>query len=913
MDLRGFLDRVLPPTGNSYFGAAINGNKKLQQTKLNSIESLERFIKANMRNDVYYATGTYDNKRDSKSAQLKKTFYIDIDCGAESAKYPDKKTAITELLAFSKNCFIKPNLIVDSGGGLHAYWVLDKAIQPARWSRNAEALKRLCADNNLKADPSPTADVARILRAPFSLNYKNAEHPRHAKIIFESDRDYTIDQIELKLSTINSQPFLSLAVNNDDLFVNQTLHLPKLASRMIEQCPMFADALATGGKDVPEMLWVQQLHVLAFCDDGANYAHEISKLYTGYAQAETQLKWNQRVQAREKAGPTLCNTFNKYSPHCVTCAHRGLISTPLQLGVDRDPFLPHPYDQDEKGVFILEEEKDDMGMARYKKVRVVSYQLHEFNMLQSPGKTTLTFSAKVGKRRALHVEIDYADIMDRRTCVGVLSGKHVIISDNEYNGFRNLMSAWTKRMQEVKASSQKSWDKLGWTEDHGFVMPDFVIMPNDRREPNFTADKVLADIYTPKGERDAWVALSHAITAQKRHAITTMILTSFAAPLMKWVRDSSAVVSFVSSKSGTGKSTAMQIAQAVWGNPKLGINQLNDTHASILKKISFLNNLPAYWDEIRIGENTFDFMSMMFQMTGGKERTRLTANIEMRDSGSWNTMLVTASNSSLADYAETTSPDSEAGRARIFEIEVPKLEINEINAMINQKMLLLNTNYGHIGEEYAQYLVDHHAVIEALINNIYEKMTKKLMHDSSERFWVATVSVLVVAAMLTTKLGLTKLDVNDYTKWIMAQMEEQRAESMSNFGTETERALDVLYSFMQRHRTQTAVFEHLPGAEGVGQLFYTPLIGEIVASIATVDCTIRVNYALFRRWIQDNKMGSMKLIMKELKEIGAWDKRTRLTGGVGNALDHDRTRCVELILPPALIKQLGDGSTDFED
>ena len=910
MDLRGFLNRVLPPTGNSYFGAAINGNKKLQQTRLNSIAALEQYIKSNIRNDVYFATGTYNGKRDSKSTEQKKAFYLDVDCGVGD-KYPDKQTAARELLSFCANNFVKPTLIVDSGGGLHAYWVLDDPIPLARWVRSAEALKRLCIEHGFKADPTPTADAARIMRAPFSMNYKNAANPRFSKIIFEQADDYTVEQIEAKLITAGGS-VLALAVNNDDLFANNLAAQPRSATRMVEHCPMFADAIQTGGAGLPEMLWAQQLHVLAYCDDGEDYAHAISKGYEGYAFAETQIKWNQRLAAKDKAGPTLCSTFSKFTPLCASCPHNGFVTTPLQLGTERDPTIPYPFDQDDRGVFYQSEEKDERGLVHLTRRPVFDYRIEGFDVVYGSEATVITFDAKPKGKPAHHVEIDYADLMEKRNCIAKLSSYHVIISDNEYNGFRNLMSAWTKRMQAAKVAS-KSWSKLGWSDEGGFVLGETVILPNNKRQSNFHPDKQLVQMYEIKGERDPWVDLSKLLTRQHRHAIDALLMTSFASPLLRWTRDPSAVMAFVSAKSGSGKSTAMQLAQAVWGSPKKGINQLDDTHASVLKKISFANNLPAYWDEIRAKTDVDRFLSMIFQMTGGKERSRLSANVELRETGSWSTILTVASNESIADHAEYAAKDTEAGRVRVFEITVPTITETEMDRSINSKMIEVASNYGVVGEEYAKFLVDNQEAVGGIVTKLYEKLSVDLLRDNSERFWLTSVTVLLAAAMLTNKLNLTEIDLSSFKAWLVEQMESQRRESSDAFGSGPDHAIEVVLSFLNKFRSQVLVCERLPTKTGVGRTINTPVNNEIVATIATLDNGIRIKYDLFRQWMYDNTLGSPSMVINELKlAYNAQDKRANLTGGAGFTLNHNRTRVIELRLDPILVQSLDPGSV-FEE
>jgi len=63
----------------------------------------------------------------------------------------------------------RPSMIVDSGGGRHAYWALAEPL-PARWAKQAN--RRIARE--LGADMRAT-DATRILRPPSTLSYKYGE------------------------------------------------------------------------------------------------------------------------------------------------------------------------------------------------------------------------------------------------------------------------------------------------------------------------------------------------------------------------------------------------------------------------------------------------------------------------------------------------------------------------------------------------------------------------------------------------------------------------------------------------------------------------------------------------------------------------------------------------------------------
>jgi hypothetical protein len=76
--------------------------------------------------------------------------------------------------------------------------------------------------------------------------------------------------------------------------------------------------------------------VLAYCEDGDDFAHARGSLHSKYSFEETQREldgWRRKAD-----GATRCETFNKKSPGiCETCPHWGKINSPIGLGIRQNP------------------------------------------------------------------------------------------------------------------------------------------------------------------------------------------------------------------------------------------------------------------------------------------------------------------------------------------------------------------------------------------------------------------------------------------------------------------------------------------------------------------------------------------------------------------------------------------------
>ena len=104
------------------------------------------------------------------------------------AKTYGSKEAIQEHIATAT--FPEPSVIIDSGGGLHGYWLLDQpyVIETDDQRLCAEIIQRDWVQKVVGGDPS-VHDLVRILRAPGTLNFKY-DPPRRVDFL-SCDLDHT--------------------------------------------------------------------------------------------------------------------------------------------------------------------------------------------------------------------------------------------------------------------------------------------------------------------------------------------------------------------------------------------------------------------------------------------------------------------------------------------------------------------------------------------------------------------------------------------------------------------------------------------------------------------------------------------------------------------------------------------------
>jgi putative DNA primase/helicase len=129
--------------------------------------------------DIWVSMAKFPDKqltREAINASGLYSFWLDVDAHQDSMyKSPDE----AELAA---NNFVqsiglpRPTIIHRTGYGVHFLWVLKDGLPLDEWSHIASKLQALFNPLGLEADPI-TADAARILRVPGTLNFRNKDAP----------------------------------------------------------------------------------------------------------------------------------------------------------------------------------------------------------------------------------------------------------------------------------------------------------------------------------------------------------------------------------------------------------------------------------------------------------------------------------------------------------------------------------------------------------------------------------------------------------------------------------------------------------------------------------------------------------------------------------------------------------------
>lgn len=304
--------------------------------------------------------------RNAEGAMLVKALWADVDVKEPPKGYADMGEAIDAVIAFC-HAYSLPNpsaMVASGSGGLHVYWISDRPMTVDLWRPYAEGLKTAMLQHGLRADVGCTTDVARVLRVPNTLNYKN--DPPRPTALLGLGPDYDFENTLSLLTTLpravtdapsvtanNAAPRFDLgtphpafsSLKNSDSLADglERESLPLAWEPVARQCAFVRDAILTGGKDYTQPMWNLTTLAATFLEDGNALAHKMGNKHPGYDSASTEALWDRKQRERKDRGlgwPSCRSVQATGCTACGNCPHFNAGKSPLNLTTPAKPAGP---------------------------------------------------------------------------------------------------------------------------------------------------------------------------------------------------------------------------------------------------------------------------------------------------------------------------------------------------------------------------------------------------------------------------------------------------------------------------------------------------------------------------------------------------------------------------------------------
>jgi hypothetical protein len=795
---REFLQAVTAD-GGFYAIVGMSKGKLREQLFVETLDEVETTVQGlvEKERDIFFGLAKFGtpNERTRANAVHVKAFWLDLDCG-EGKPYEDKNEAIADLGRFCKEVGLPKPTIVGSGGGVHVYWPLDEAITIEQWGGVAESLKALCVRHDLRADPAVTADAARILRIPGTMNYKSGEG-RPVEIIVEG-KARRFEDLKSRIGEILPAPKKvrrPMDAITKALMGNYINKFSTIQRRIEEDkgCPQIKHMIENQAT-LEEPLWRAVLSVAVYCDDGDTAIHEVSKAHPDYTHEGTEGK------VATIKGPYTCATFEKLRPGgCEGCPHRGNITSPIQIGAEiarateednevkqkseifqeeitfKIPSLPFPYFRGKNGGIYREPfgDEEDPTLIYENDLYLVK------RVLDGEDGESLSMRLHLPQDGVREFTMSLTEALSKDACRNALAKQGVVaLPGKPMDAIMSYIARATKEMQMTQQSETASV-RFGWNDDDSkFILGEREIdnAGNMNFCPPSTVTRNTAPLLRKRGELDQWKKVFNTYATEGMEANAFGALCAFGAPLFKFTNHKGLLVNYVSKESGTGKSTILRMCNSVYGHPDKLMLHAEDTKLSRLHRFGVMAHLPVTIDEIT-NMKPEDFSDLAYAITLGRPRNRMQSqvNAERLNSAEWATIMLSSSNASFYEKMQQIKSMPEGELMRVFEIKtfanhsMDKGQADEIFS-------LMFDNYGIAGEIYIRWVASHLPEVLDFMEKTQQQFDNEICATNKERYWSAGVASILTGAHFAKQLGLHDYNLKRIYRWAADMVTYSRAE-----------------------------------------------------------------------------------------------------------------------------------------
>jgi hypothetical protein len=937
--LKQFYEKALPQQG-VYCVTGIDKNKKTTNRFAETLEDVYKLIEKFKKQEVnvFVALGSFDGySRKADNCIFYRSLFIDLDVSVEKAAagkgYTTKKEAQYALENFLTTQDLPPPVVLDSGTGIHAYWIFDEDVPIQEYLPIAEKFKVFVLDK-LFADAAVMADPARIMRCPDTFNYKT-DPPSPTKILSDEIYEYSFEAFKDFLITDD------VVQATEDIFANVKKGLDEdtMAMKKLDNFEWDFNKLAVrslegdGCNQVKYWLenateldyndWFSSMNIAFFCKDGDQMIHEVSNEHPEYSAKAVEEK---KLEFIKRGKPQTCEYLARNNPErCEGCKYRGKIHTPIVLGkslrvepeetTEANQEESVREEEDTQKVFTIPEflkpfakgvnggiyyhappKVDKKGKVTYEDpVCIFAHDFYPVRRLFSPlDGECLTMRLILPNDGAKEFLLPMKSVYPQDELSKTLSFHQVIFDPEQILRIKSYLIKWSQYMIMV-GRAQLMRMQLGWTETRqsdAWNKRSFVF---GAQEITWEG-KIVEAPYSPyirsvakhlkkvgTFERWQWSANQLNRPGFELHAMTCLV--GFASTLMVYMSTPGVVISLLG-RSGSAKTGAMYAGISTFGDPDQ-LSIFDSTDNGLTGRMLGLKNLVFGVDEVG-NKDPKPLSNLVHKVSSGKAKIKMQAsvNAERESEMIAALMAILTTNESVYNKFEILkgSPDGELARLIEFLIEQPNDLKGVEGAKLGKEIFnAFKFNYGHAGPMFIQEvykLGDEY--VDQRISYWTDRYLVDTGGDSTYRFHQNFVAAVMTAGDIAVNASIVDYDLERIYQRIIKELNNIKNNVVKFNSTDYDALLN---DFMYEHMGNILRIKE-------GKVTDEPR-GRIVARICTDEPT-RVSKPALKEFLQERNISVREfekhmLESKHLLEIkkGHLEKGWKPTTGMkGSYLYH---------------------------
>lgn len=787
MNTQNFFREIYKDCSHGYITITTLPDRKTRWFKCIEIEKIAKVAEnLGKKTNTFFGVGLRKNilkngfRGSERDILCITTLYADIDVKSEAHAQISLPSSVDEAINFLHSLKVKPSIIVNSGNGIHGYWLLDKPfiIETEEDRKHMSSIfKGFGKYVNSEAKKygwkiDSVYDLARILRAPGTINHKLGTGAKCEVIESDGKRHDIIDFMQF----IHSHEGVA-SIGNIAQRVEKVLR--KYA--FIKYCKDNAEHL-------PELLWHAMITNLAPLKNSSNAIHEFSRSYPKYSFDETEKKIKRAIVENK---PHTCEYIRENLNF--DCGKNCPVKAPIVYGLPSfEERISEIISSDKINVDEILS-KENLKICAWAKLNLPSEYVRLKAKLK--GKVNLKdfdkavrFESKKKDENDFQSNLTPLDLKGINLSGAVVpSGWKVSMKQGIQKIVRGTKSdellgvcicpiVITKRLENFDDGTEKielsffrdgHWKRLIAPRssvfnrtsiikyaDSGLPVSsknaaDIVAYFSDYENANLNVIPLVKSIsrvgwldsssffpYKVDGnivfesEMSEVDAISqgtvprgdielwkkYAAKIRKNPFARFIISASFASPLLKLIENRVFFI-HIWHDSQSGKTAVIKFAVSVWGDPAKLMGSFNATSVGLERMAGTLKHLPFAIDELQVlNEHKISAEKIVYGLANGFGRLRGNKTGGMQSVLSWQSIMLTSGEQPMSNES---SNDGAITRV----LELYGKPVDKIS-FAHDVHTISSSNYALAGKKFIEFIVDN--VSEKIAKEDYKKLLKEI-------------------------------------------------------------------------------------------------------------------------------------------------------------------------------------------
>lgn len=828
METKEFLSKIYEGCSEGFLTITMLPDRKTLWFKVNDLEKASNAAKKyGDKTNTFFGVGLRKNilkngfRGSEQDILCLPTLYADIDIKGGAHAQTSLPSSVGEAIDFLNNLKIKPSIIVNSGNGIHSYWLLKKPfiIETDNDRKyiatifknfgkyiNSEAKKLGWKIDNVY-------DLARILRVPGTINHKLGIGTKCEVISYTGVR-YKISDF---MQVIHSHDVVA-PISKTAQSVNNVL----------KKCE-FIKYCKENAQNLPEPLWHAMITNLAPLDNSSLSIHEFSKSYPKYSFDETERKIQRAIFENK---PHTCEYIKENLNF--DCGKNCPVKSPIVYGL---PSI------EEKIKEIISSEKIDIDnilsketikLCAWAKVNLPS----EYARLKSKlkGKINLRDFEKAIKFEIKKKSDSYSSenltplnlkgmslngaVVPTGWKVSMKQGIQKVVRGTNTDELMVVCICpiiITKRLENFDDGTEKI--ELSFFRDGHFkklIAPrssvfnrtsiikyadsglpvssknaaDIVAYLSDYENANLNAIPLIKSIsrvgwidessffpYVKCGdivfesERKEAMHIAESMVPKgdfntwvenakilRKNLFGRFILSaSFASPMLEILKHRVFFV-HIWNDSKSGKTAAIKMAISVWGDPSKLMGSFNATNVGLERMAGVLKHIPFAIDELQVlNSKKLSIENIIYSLANGFGRLRGSKDGTIQETLSWRNNVITS-----GEQPMTKENSNDGAMTRVLELYGKPCSSSEL---AHQFHLISENNYGFAGKIFIQYLIDNVIKNKTQATKHFEKIRSEIKRKCPENYDYSHLDNIAIVCLGDYYSSISVFKENEDKAW----------------------------------------------------------------------------------------------------------------------------------------------------